>query len=106
MSKRDDRKTLIEEHLIELAARNSVLEYILGALHASLFASHPDGAAAMLKLREKVIYAFRYESNAPNDTDSEVALEMQTRAIAFAGQFFDRACALRDEMAAGLHGGS
>lgn len=90
---------VVADHLLDLAARNAVLEAVLRQVTAMLF-SGPGGDAALKAMRSNITDAFQFSAESPPDTDDEVAFEMQARAGQYARAFFDRAEATRHGIAA------
>lgn len=87
----------VAAHLIELAARNAVLDAVMRHLTALLF-SRPGSDAAFDAMREEIIRGFQFSAQTPPQTDDAVAFEMQSQAIAYARAFFDRTAAMRQEI--------
>lgn len=90
---------VLTERLIELAARDAVLEGVLRHVTAVLFAGGQGGKIAFDKMRSEIMAGFQFNASAPLHTDDAVASEMQTQSIEFARLFLAKIATMRQEIA-------
>lgn len=84
----------ITHDLVELSAQLSVLELLLRHLIAFEFAGD-GGKEAFADIRKALIHDLQFGAEAPPELDAEVALEMQTRSVAYGRQLLEQIEQLR-----------